>query len=153
MKYFFILLTLTFFANFVNAQTTEDSVKAVINNMFTAMKNADGQMLKNTFSDSIVFQSISRNKDGAAVVRNESPSGFINQISKATPGSLDERIIFETIKIDGPLAFAWTPYSFYYNNNFRHCGVNSFQLVRFDGVWKIQYIIDTRRKDNCVGEK
>lgn len=149
MKYFFILLTLTIGGNFAKAQSAEDSVKAVINNMFTAMKNADGEMLKSTFSDSIVFQSISRDKSGATVVRNESPSGFINQISKATPHSLDERITFETIKIDGPLAFAWTPYSFYYNKNFSHCGVNSFQLVRFDGVWKIQYIIDTRRKDNC----
>ena len=153
MKYFFILLTLTVCGNFANAQTGEDSIKAVINTMFTAMKNADGEMLKSTFSDSIVFQSISRDKAGATVVRNESPTGFIKQISKATPGSLDERITFETIKIDGPLAFAWTPYSFYYNNNFSHCGVNSFQLVRFGGVWKIQYIIDTRRKDNCVGEK
>ncbi|MEO5945623.1 MAG: nuclear transport factor 2 family protein [Chitinophagaceae bacterium] len=153
MKYFFILLTLTVCGNFVKAQSAEDSVKAVINKMFTAMKNADGEMLKSSFSDSIVFQTISRNKGGATVVRNESASGFINQISKATSGSLDERITFETIKIDGPLASAWTPYSFYYNNNFSHCGVNSFQLVRFDGVWKIQYIIDTRRKDNCVKEK
>ena len=150
MKHFFILLTLTVCGSFANAQSAEDSVKAVINEMFTAMKNADGEMLKSTFSDSIVFQSISRDKAGATVVRNENPSGFINQIGKATAGSLDERITFETIKIDGPLAFAWTPYSFYFNNNFSHCGVNSFQLVRFDGIWKIQYIIDTRRKDNCV---
>lgn len=150
MKYFFILLTLTVCGNFAKAQSAEDSVKAVINKMFTAMKNADGEMLKSTFSDSIVFQSISRDKEGFTVVRSESPAGFINQISKSTAGSLDERIMFETIKIDGPLAFAWTPYSFYYNNNFSHCGVNSFQLVRFDGVWKIQYIIDTRRKDGCI---
>lgn len=158
MKYFFILLTFTVFGNAAKAQlperqSAEDSVKAVINKMFTAMKKADGEMLRNTFSDSIVFQTISRDKGGATVVKNESSAGFISQIGKATPGSLDERITFETIKIDGPLAFAWTPYSFYYNNNFSHCGVNSFQLVRFDGVWKIQYIIDTRRKDNCVGEK
>ena len=150
MKHFFILLTLTVCGSFANAQSAEDSVKAVINEMFTAMKSADGEMLKSTFSDSIVFQSISRDKAGETVVRNESPSGFINQISKSTAGSFDERIMFETIKIDGPLAFAWTPYSFYYNNNFSHCGVNSFQLVRFDGVWKIQYIIDTRRKDGCI---
>ena len=84
------------------------------------------------------------------VVRTESPAGFIEQISKATPGSLDERISFETVKVDGPLAIAWTPYSFYYNGQFSHCGVNSFQLVRFNGIWKIQYIIDTRRKTGCL---
>lgn len=149
MKYFVILLTLT--VSFKNgfSQTAEDSVKTVINTMFTAMKNADGVMLKSTFSDSIVFQTIARTKDGVMLVRTESPAGFIEQISKASPGSLDERISFETVKVDGPLASAWTPYSFYYNGQFSHCGVNSFQLVRFNGIWKIQYIIDTRRKQGC----
>jgi hypothetical protein len=61
----------------------------------------------------------------------------------------DERITFETIKIDGPLAVAWTPYKFYYEGKFSHCGVNSFQLVRLNGAWKIQYLIDTRRRTGC----
>ncbi len=150
MKQFLIVLTLTFFLNEVYAQSSEDSVKMVINKMFAAMKSADGAMLKSTFSDSIVFQSIGRSKEGVAVVRNENPDGFIQQVGKSTPGSLDERIVFETIKIDGPLAFAWTPYKFYYNNQFSHCGVNSFQLVKLNGEWKIQYIIDTRRKQDCI---
>jgi Domain of unknown function (DUF4440) len=150
MKYFLILLTLTVFSSSMNAQSAEDSVKTVINRMFTAMKTADGAMLKSTFSDSIVFQTIARNKEGGTVVRTESPSGFIDQISKATAGSLDERITFETVKVDGPLAIAWTPYNFFYNGQFSHCGVNSFQLVRINGDWKIQYIIDTRRKAGCA---
>jgi len=61
----------------------------------------------------------------------------------------DERISFETIKIDGPLAIAWTPYKFYYEGKFSHCGVNSFQLVRVDNQWRIQYLIDTRRRQGC----
>lgn len=149
MKYFVILLTMLASTAAAQSQTAEDSVKSVINNMFAAMKNADGATLKSTFSDSIVFQTIARTKDGVTVVRTESPAGFIEQISKASPGSLDERISFETVKVDGPLAVVWTPYSFYYNGQFSHCGVNSFQLVRFNGLWKIQYIIDTRRKQGC----
>ena len=150
MRYFFIVLTVWGYGMTAAAQSAEDSVKTVINNMFAAMKNADGTGLKNCFSDSILFQTIARNKEGAMVVRTESPAGFIDQISKATPGSLDERISFETVKVDGPLAIAWTPYSFYYNGQFSHCGVNSFQLVRFNGIWKIQYIIDTRRKQGSL---
>lgn len=152
MKYFFIVLTLILSAANAQSQSSEDSVKSVINNMFAAMKNADGVMLQGTFSDSIVLQMITRNKEGKTVVRTENPAEFIEQIGKAKPDSLDERISFETIKIDGPLAFAWTPYSFYFNGKFSHCGVNSFQLVRFNGVWKIQYIIDTRRKQGCKTE-
>jgi len=44
------------------------------------------------------------------------------------------------------LATAFTPYQFYYNGKQNHCGANAFTLVRIDGAWKIQSIIDTRRK-------
>ena len=150
MKYFFIVLTLIVSGEISYGQTPEDSVKSVINKMFTAMKTADAAMLKSCFADSIVFQTISRNKEGKLIVKNESASGFIDFISKETPGNADERITFDVVKVDGPLAIAWTPYNFYYKGQLSHCGVNSFQLVRFDGVWKIQYIIDTRRKQGCV---
>jgi hypothetical protein len=62
---------------------------------------------------------------------------------------LDERILAYEIRIDGPMATAWTPYEFYVNGDFSHCGVNSFQLVKFVEGWKIVYIIDTRRKEPC----
>ena len=149
MKYFLILLTMIMSAT-VNAQTAEDSVKTVINNMFAGMKNADPVLLKSCFADSMVLQTISRDKGGMLIVRNENPAGFIDFISKEAPGNADERITFDVVKIDGPLAIAWTPYSFYYKGQFSHCGVNSFQLVRFNGVWKIQYLIDTRRKQGCA---
>ena len=149
MKYFFILLTGILLSQRFHAQSAEDSVKAAVNKMFKAMKDADASALKSCFGDSIVFQTIARDKDGNLEVRNESTTDFIDFISKQKPGVADERITFETVKVDGPLAIAWTPYNFYYNGLFSHCGVNSFQLVRFNGIWKIQYIIDTRRKQPC----
>lgn len=151
MKYFFIVLTVAGFYLQGHSQTPEDSVKRVINNMFTGMKNADTALLRSAFADSMILQTVSRDKEGKTVVRNESAEDFIGFISKELPGNADERISFETVKVDGPLAIAWTPYNFFYKGGFSHCGVNSFQLVRFNGIWKIQYIIDTRRKNGCTG--
>ena len=131
------------------AQSTEDSVKATINNLFAAMKNADQSLFKTVFSDNAVLQTISRDKDGKTIVVSESVREFGDFVGKLKKDSADERISFETIKIDGPLAIAWTPYNFYFNGKFSHCGVNSFQLVRLNGEWKIQYIIDTRRRAGC----
>ena len=113
------------------------------------MKNADAIALKSCFADSMILQTIAINKEGNIIIQNENPADFINFISKELPGNADERISFETIKTDGLLAMAWTPYTFYYKGQFSHCGVNSFQLVRFKGEWKIQYIIDTRNKKGC----
>lgn len=152
MKYFFIVLTIMGFGMTAQAQTAEDSVKTVINRMFTGMKNADAGLMKTCFADSMVLQTISRNKEGKLIVLNEEAAGFIDFVSKEQPGNADERIIFDVIKTDGPLAIAWTPYHFYYKGVFSHCGVNSFQLVRFNGEWKIQYLIDTRRKQGCTPE-
>jgi hypothetical protein len=149
MKHFLILLTATLLAIHGITQTAEDSVKNAVNKMFDAMKNSDAVRLKSCFGDSVVFQTITRDKTGNLVVVNESVNDFAESISKLPKGAADERISFETIKIDGPLAIVWAPYNFYYNGQFSHCGMDSFQLIRFADGWKIQYIIDTRRKQGC----
>jgi hypothetical protein len=149
MKVFLTVLTM-FFACTCTAQIAEDSVKAVVNNLFTAMKNADGPLLKSCFADSAILQTITKNKEGKVLIKNEEVAGFIDFVSHESKDAADERIRFETIKIDGPLAIVWTPYQFYYKGTFSHCGVNSFQLVRTEKGWQIQYLIDTRRKTNCL---
>lgn len=149
MKYFLFVLTALTISKATRAQSTEDSIKTVVNNLFAGMKNADAALFKTAFSDSAIMQTISRNREGKTMVRTESIAEFASFVSQLKKDSADERIRFETIKIDGPLAMVWTPYQFYYNGSFSHCGVNSFQLVRFNGTWKIQYLVDTRRRSGC----
>jgi hypothetical protein len=149
MKHFLILLTISCLAAPAFSQSAEDSVKATVNKLFEGMKNSDPEAIRSAFADSAVLQTIARNKEGKDIIRNESVNNFAESISKLQKGAADERITFETVKIDANMAIAWTPYKFYYNGNFSHCGVNSFQLVRINGQWKIQYLIDTRRRQGC----
>lgn len=127
-------------------KSAEDSVKAVVNAMFTGMKNGDTALLRSCFDDAAILQTIARNKEGKTIVRNDQVSEFVSQVAKLPKGAADERIQFETVKIDGAMAIAWTPYQFYYNGQYSHQGVNMFQLVNYDGTWKIHFLIDTRRK-------
>ena len=150
MKQILILLTSAFLISSIcPAQTAEDSVKAVINQLFDGMRNIDVEKLKDVFADSAILQTTKRKADGTFYVQNDAVNKFIESISKSKKDSLDERISFESIKIDGPLASVWTPYKFYFAGKFSHCGVNSFQLVRINGNWKIQYLVDTRRRQGC----
>ena len=150
MKQILILLTaMLLFSKKSNSQTAADSVKAVINQLFAAMLNADAAKLKETFADSAILQTIRKNKEGSFITETEKVSDFADFISTVKKDSADERITFESIKIDGPLAAVWAPYNFYYNGIFSHCGVDSFQLLRINGRWKIIYLIDTRRKQGC----
>jgi hypothetical protein len=149
MKKMVLGLSLLLGYNQLNAQTAADSVKMTVNNLFAAMKGSDSVGIMKVFSENAVLQTITKNEEGKVVVRDEKVSEFAGFVAKEKVGSLDERISFESIKIDGDLASVWTPYLFYLNDTFRHCGVNSFQLVRLGGEWKIQYLIDTRRKEPC----
>jgi len=130
-----------------STQTTEDSVKTAVNRLFSAMKNADGDELKASFTDSAILQTIYTDKDGKTGVHNYPVADFAATVSRLPNGSADERIQFDIVKVDGPLAIVWAPYRFYYNGKLTHCGIDSFQLMRVGGVWKILYIVDTRRKD------
>lgn len=146
------LLCLLFSLNalhFCFAQTAVDSVKATIDQMFSAMKNSEPNIFLGCFNDSAIMQTIARDRNGNTIIKTENVLDFALMVGKMSKGMADERITYDQVKVDGPMATAWVPYQFYLNGVFSHCGVNSFQLVRFGGAWKIQYLIDTRRKDGC----
>lgn len=145
-----IIVIMSFISLSSLAQVNEEAaVKQTINNFFTGMKNGDTVLLKSTIAETALLQTVAQNKEGNVIVRNEAMTDFITVVGKPHAEVYDERIEFETIKIDGNLASVWTLYKFYVGEKFSHCGVNSFQLVRLNGQWKIQYIIDTRRKTDC----
>lgn len=142
----YLAVTLLFACLTGYSQSPEtDSVKETINRFFDAMRNSDSSGIKSTLASGAIFQTITRENE----VRTQEIRGFITSVSGAPKGSLDERISFATVNVDGSLAAVWTPYEFYYNGQFSHCGVNSFQLHKENGTWKIRYVIDTRRKEGC----
>lgn len=149
MRYLYLLLPGLFAANALQAQSDTAGVKQTIDKMFTAMHNSDSVSLRECFSSNAVFQTIDEHKGGTSV-KNVSVERFSSVIAGTPKGDLEERITYGPVQIDNRLASVWTPYRFYHQGKFHHCGVNSFQLVKQGKEWKIQYIIDTRRKDKCV---
>lgn len=135
----------------VSAQASEeDSVKSAIRQLFEGMKNGDSAMVKDVFDAGAVLQTIIQPKGAGAEVRTTSLEKFLTAVGAPHTDVWDERISFGTVLIDGALATVWTPYSFYLNDQFSHCGVNSFQLYRSAKGWKIVHLIDTRRKEGCL---
>lgn len=54
-----------------------------------------------------------------------------------------------TILIRGPIAVIWGEYEFWTDGKFSHCGVDSVDLVKVDGKWKVANFMWTVEKDNC----
>lgn len=142
--FFAILLAIPAFS-----QSEEAEVKAVITSLFNGMRAKNADQIGAVFSENAIMQTIEATGE-TGVVKSGSVAEFVKGIGNLpTEVKLDERITDYQINIDGPMATAWTPYEFYFNDEFSHCGVNSFQLVKMADGWKIVYIIDTRRKDGC----
>ena len=133
------------------AQTEEElQVKQTIIEFFDAFHAQDSIAIKNAVYPSILLQTIGVNKEGKSVLKTENFTDLVESIiSIPDTTNFQERIMSYSIQIDGNMANAWTPYEFWINNQFHHCGVNSFQLFREENMWKIIYLIDTRRKSDC----
>ena len=127
----------------------EEAVKKAINQLFDGMRKADSTLIKAVFNESAILQTIAKNKEGKTLLRTEKLNDFVASIAQERNVVLDERIVFTKILIDDKLASVWTDYRFFIGDKFSHCGVNSFQLVKIADTWKIVYLIDTRRKENC----
>lgn len=145
MRYIFYLLLL-FTSVPVIAQDTTADIKQVVNQLFRGMQESDSASVASVFMDGAIMQTIVNTKENKTIVKNELVNNFASSVGRQKKGSLNEIIEFDDIKIDSPLAFVWTPYRFYYNGTFSHSGVNAFCLVKSAAGWRIQYIIDTRKK-------
>ena len=147
-----LLIFLSLLGSVASAQTKDsektESVKKVINQLFDGMRKGDSAMVSSTFSTGMIMQSIS-NRNGETTLKIDKPDGFLKAVGTPHTEVWDERIKFDQVLIDDNLASVWTSYQFYLGDKFSHCGVNSFQLAKQESGWKIVYLIDTRRKDNC----
>jgi ketosteroid isomerase-like protein len=131
-------------------QKPQESVKAAVESLFNAMRNADSAGVMAAFAPGAVLQGVGPDAQGKTVVRTTEIGRFASAVGRQARDAFDERVSFSQISIDDALASVWTPYQFYLKGQFSHCGVNAFHLVRMDnGAWKIQHLIDTRRKEGC----
>lgn len=143
---------LCFFATFSFAQNqAEEDTKKVIETFFEAFHKGDTTLLKSTLYDKVTMQTVYKNKEGKDIFVDEGgPEKLIKAIGERPDDQRwEERLLDFVIKVDGNMANVWTPYEFWFNGTFSHCGVNSFQLFHDNGTWKIIYLIDTRRRKGC----
>ena len=142
MKKLMVILGLLFMQS-IFAQ--EGDIKKTIQVFFEAMHNRDTLKIKSVCKD-MVLQSISETNKGTTLKKENTDDFFKSIASIPVDMKIEERLLDYKIQIDGSLAHVWTPYEFYINGKLSHKGVNSFQLFKENDIWKIIYIVDTRRK-------
>lgn len=133
-----------------NAQFDDHAeITSSIKTMFDSMRKGDASRMPDLFEEDATLESVFFNKEGETISRQSKIAEFIKAVGEPHDKVWDERIHSYDINIDGPLAIAWTPYSFYVGEDFSHCGVNVFTFVKSNGQWKIRQIRDTRKREDC----
>ena len=131
-------------------ENDKELVKGAIETFFQGFHEGDTLKMKSVMLDEFPTQAAYKNKQGEDVLVTEKSSKLINAIAnRPADQKWDERILAYSIQVDGNMANAWVDYEFWFNDNFSHCGVNSFQLFKKENQWKIIYLIDTRRRKDC----
>jgi hypothetical protein len=154
MKFLFSLLILSFTIT-VTAQDsfTEGDAKGIIDTFFEGFHKGDTLLMKSVLAENVMLQSASANKDGKNILSESPMSGFLKSIgSRPLDQVWVEKLLGYNVQIDGNLAHVWTPYEFWFNGTFSHCGANAFTLAKFDDGWKIIHLIDSRRRESCQQE-
>ena len=148
--YFFVLAFL--FLSQVCAQNSKEeiAVKKVVEDFFEAIHAQDSLRMKKVVAPNVLLQTTGRSKEGKTIFKTEKIEKLYSTIA-SIPDSVQfqEKLTSWAIQVDRTMANAWVGYEFWINREFLHCGINSFQMVNFDGKWKIVYLIDTRGRVGC----
>jgi len=131
-------------------EEAKEEVKQVVKTFFDGFHKQDSTIIKSTVADEIVLQTTGRNPEGKTLFKTEDFPKFLKSIVGIPETTkFEEKLTSFSIQVDRTMANAWVGYEFWVNGEFSHCGINSFQLINFDGEWKIIYLIDTRGKEGC----
>lgn len=129
---------------------TEADARNVVDTFFEGFHKGDTTMMKSVMLKEVPTYTVYTATDGEKRLVEGSADRLLDAIANRPKEQVwKEELLDYAVQIDGDLAQVWTPYRFSLNGDFSHCGANAFTLVQTNEGWKIQSLIDSRRKADC----
>lgn len=132
-----------------NAKSDSVDIMQIITDVFDGMRTNDSSKIGQHMHPRVKMQSVNLNGDKTKLSEIGEASGWLEAVAQPKNQIWDERTYNYQLQTKDRLASVWMEYAFYVGDQFSHCGVNSFQLVKMNEKWKIIYIIDTRKQQGC----
>ncbi len=131
--------------------TNQKNAKQAVLDFFEGFHSGDTVQIKKTIlSMDMVMQTIFKTKDGKVKTNTTKIEKFLEAIhNRPKDQKWLEKLLDFRVDADDRIAQIWTPYEFYVNDQFSHCGVNIFQLFNDGKTWRIIAIADTRKREGC----
>ena len=145
-----LLLTLPVAGSAKTPQKSErEAVLGTVQLLLDGWREADAAKLERALHKD--FREVTMHlRDGTWETSAVDRATLIGLMAKIDKGSWDDRLLAPEVLIDGPIAAVWSRYKFTVHfvedgvaKAPAHCGIETFQLYRNDGAWKIINFADT----------
>jgi hypothetical protein len=131
----------------LRAQSPEEEVLAVVDQLMASMREADTATASSLFLPEARLVAVD-SREGHREVRALGFEDFVAAVGQSG-GNWNERVWDPEVLFDGDLALVWAKYDFINDGRFSHCGIDAFHLARTRQGWRFISIIYSRRTAGC----
>ena len=124
------------------------AVLATVEAFFDTMASRDVEGARRVLMPEGRFFS-TRDQDGQTAVRASAVEDYLKNLAGRKQDNR-ERIWSPDVRVHGPIASVWTPYDFWVDGKFSHCGVDVFDMVKTAEGWKISGLTYTVERTGCA---
>ena len=143
-----ILISFWIFSPCAQADSSQEkSVLATVQKFFDALATSSPETARSVLLAEGCSFSI-REENGEMALRNSSLKESIESLASVKDDLL-ERMWDPQVLIHEHIAVVWTKYDFHRNQEFSHCGLDVFTLIKTGQGWKIASIVYTVEKAGC----
>jgi len=125
----------------------ELQVLETVQRFFDAMADRDAEAALEVMIPEGRFFSL-REENGETMMRTSTNAEFAQRLETQEQDLL-ERFWEPEVRIRGGIATVWTPYDFYLDGEFHHCGIDAFDLLNDGTGWKITGGVYTVETSGC----
>lgn len=111
------------------------AVLAVVQTFFDTMAAQDVDRARQILIPEGRFYALGE-QDGKPTVRSFANAEYLDGLA-GRKQKVRERMWDPEVRIRGRIASVWTPYDFWRDGKFSHCGVDAFDLIKSDDQWRI----------------
>jgi hypothetical protein len=148
-----ILLVFVFHAEFIRADASErEAILAVMDKAFAAVRSSrpdDWRAIQLAEGTTLSFRPHPDGEPEKLEMRISNNEKFIADLEPDGHEYIERWTEEPTVLIRGPIAVIWGEYEFWIDGEFSHCGVDSVDLVKVGGEWKVANFMWTVEKENC----
>ena len=141
-------LTMAPIAGQTKQEDDKTAVLATVQAFYDTMASRDVEGARRVLMPEVRFYS-TREQDGQTTVRASAVEDYLKTLGGRKQDNR-ERMWNPEVRLHGPIASVWTPYDFWVDRTFSHCGVDIFDLVKTPDGWRISGLTYTVERTGCA---